>query len=407
MTASTGGGGTKGLTPDETKKAETKMSKVITRLVFGSPMILFFFLMVWLGHPYMVFLVCALQVGLFRELVNVKYDAAKEKELPLFRTQQWCLFGLAMYYVWCKAFVRLGLVQDLPTTLPPALGQLFVLSVRYQSFIIFSVYVAIFVTFVLTLQQGCYRYQISNFGWTIAVLMLIVAQLRGTATLIFDGLFWFMLPCGLVVANDCFAYFCGMAMGKKLIKAPFLALSPNKTWEGFIGSFFCTVAFAWVYSGWISGNDWFVCPQQRFESFATLDCDPPPVFQVQKIALPFDDLTLFTVEAKPAQLHAMLLACFASVVAPFGGFLASAIKRAYNIKDFDSLIPGHGGFMDRMDCQFIMLLCTYVHYRNFIQPNDYSHEHLLRIINDMVPGVREQFMARLLETMNMTAGTCH
>ena len=53
--------------------------------------------------------------------------------------------------------------------------------------------------------------------------------------------------------------------------------------------------------------------------------------------------------------HGVAMAVFASIVAPFGGFWASAIKRACNIKDFDHLIPGHGGFMDRMDCQLIMV----------------------------------------------------
>ena len=37
------------------------------------------------------------------------------------------------------------------------------------------------------------------------------------------------------------------------------------------------------------------------------------------------------------------LGFFASFAAPFGGFLSSAIKRAYGIKDFNNLIPGHGG----------------------------------------------------------------
>jgi phosphatidate cytidylyltransferase len=58
---------------------------------------------------------------------------------------------------------------------------------------------------------------------------------------------------------------------------------------------------------------------------------------------------------------------FASVVAPFGGFHASAIKRTYHIKDFDSVIPGHGGVMDRMDCQFITALFTSVYYSTFIR----------------------------------------
>ena len=55
------------------------------------------------------------------------------------------------------------------------------------------------------------------------------------------------------------------------------------------------------------------------------------------------------------------------VFQPSKGFFASAVKRAYKIKDFDSLIPGHGGFTDRLDCQFIMALCTYVHLTTFIR----------------------------------------
>lgn len=45
----------------------------------------------------------------------------------------------------------------------------------------------------------------------------------------------------------------------------------------------------------------------------------------------------------------------------------SGIKRAYSIKDFDSLIPGHGGVTDRMDCQLVMTLFTFVHYKTFIR----------------------------------------
>ena len=58
-----------------------------------------------------------------------------------------------------------------------------------------------------------------------------------------------------------------------------------------------------------------------------------------------------TISYAPYQLHLLLLACFASLVAPFGGFFASGFKRAFNIKDFGHSIPGHGGMTDRMDCQ--------------------------------------------------------
>lgn len=51
------------------------------------------------------------------------------------------------------------------------------------------------------------------------------------------------------------------------------------------------------------------------------------------------------------QMHGAILALLASIIGPFGGFLASAIKRAYAVKDFAGVIPGHGGITDRMDCQ--------------------------------------------------------
>ena len=51
------------------------------------------------------------------------------------------------------------------------------------------------------------------------------------------------------------------------------------------------------------------------------------------------------------QLHAVVMAMFASIIAPFGGFFASGFKRGFKIKDFGDSIPGHGGMTDRMDCQ--------------------------------------------------------
>merc|ERR1711915_902185 len=95
-------------------------------------------------------------------------------------------------------------------------------------------------------------------------------------------------------------------------------------------------------------------------------------------------------EYYPVQIHALFLGLFASFVAPFGGFLASAIKRAYNIKDFDSIIPGHGGLIDRMDCQFLMLLCTHVHHRTFVQAyDDLSEENVFQVVSAMIPDARD------------------
>jgi CDP-diglyceride synthetase len=53
----------------------------------------------------------------------------------------------------------------------------------------------------------------------------------------------FLLPCSIIICNDIFAYFSGFFFGKKFINKPFLRISPNKTWEGFIGATFWTLLF--------------------------------------------------------------------------------------------------------------------------------------------------------------------
>jgi phosphatidate cytidylyltransferase len=68
----------------------------------------------------------------------------------------------------------------------------------------------------------------------------------------------------------------------------------------------------------------------------------------------------------PVQFHVFILATFASLVAPFGGFFASGLKRTFKIKDFGDSIPGHGGMTDRMDCQFIMGSIAFFYYSSFI-----------------------------------------
>ena len=86
-----------------------------------------------------------------------------------------------------------------------------------------------------------------------------------------------------------------------------------------------------------------------------------------------------TVTLYPIQLHALLLGLFASVVAPFGGFFASGIKRAYNLDDFASIIPGHGGVYDRVDCQLVMGLATHSYYVTFIRGAQLSAARLLQL----------------------------
>lgn len=73
-----------------------------------------------------------------------------------------------------------------------------------------------------------------------------------------------------------------------------------------------------------------------------------------------------TLHVAPIHFHMQVFATFASLIAPFGGFFASGLKRTFKVKDFGESIPGHGGITDRMDCQFIMGMFTFMYYQSFI-----------------------------------------
>ena len=252
-----------------------------------------------------------------------------------------------------------------------------------------------FVFTVSSFKRGLYKYQISQLSWTLMIICIVLGQMRFVLNNIFEGLFWFVFPCALVICNDISAYFCGFLAGRKITSRPFLPrLSPNKTWEGFVGGGILTVVISMYFSVWLSNFDWMRCP---YSPTGVTSCERTSTFQTQTYSmhLPYvghlaapmfptsmrrvnnsewhpwkgpTEVYIMDVRLMPIQVHGMAMALFASIVAPFGGFFASAIKRAYDVKDFDSVVPGHGGVMDRMDCQLIMAMCTAVHYATFIKP---------------------------------------
>ena len=106
-----------------------------------------------------------------------------------------------------------------------------------------------------------------------------------------------------------------------------------------------------------------------------LSCNVNPVFiprpyhipsMITDIPFPGSLHIPSTVYIAPMQFHILVFASFASLIAPFGGFFASGLKRTFKVKDFGESIPGHGGITDRMDCQFIMGLFAYMYYHSFI-----------------------------------------
>ena len=59
-------------------------------------------------------------------------------------------------------------------------------------------------------------------------------------------------------------------------------------------------------------------------------------------------------------LFVALIAAVGAVISQFGDLLASAIKRDHEIKDYGSIIPGHGGILDRFDSVIITAPIVYI-----------------------------------------------
>ncbi len=242
------------------------------RTVTGAGMIFLFAAITYSGHVYVLALLVILQSLVFREMVNVRCIAAKDKEIPLFCTLQWSWFAVAVFYSYgdfLHDFVQNNL--ELRWLVPLT---------RWHAGASFCMYSFCFIVSVLTLKKGLYRYQISQLTWTVVTICTIVAQLKFVAHSVFSGMFWFFVPCSLVVCNDIGAYVCGILFGRKFIKRQFFSISPNKTWEGFIGAIFFTMLFSYVLSGALSRYDWFICPAENItlEPHKLLVCEPDDVF---------------------------------------------------------------------------------------------------------------------------------
>ncbi|KAM4854789.1 phosphatidate cytidylyltransferase 1 isoform 1-T1 [Thomomys bottae] len=304
-------------------------------------MISLFFLIISMGSFMLMLLVLGIQVKCFHEIITIGYRVYHSYDLPWFRTLSW-------YFLLCVNYFFYGeTVADYFATFVQREEQLQFL-IRYHRFISFALYLAGFCMFVLSLVKKHYRLQFYMFAWTHVTLLIIVTQSHLVIQNLFEGMIWFLVPISSVICNDITAYLFGFFFGRTpLIKAAYM----------------------------LSKYQYFVCPveyRSDVNSFVT-ECEPSELFQLQSYSLPpFLQAVLRreTVSLYPFQIHSIALSTFASLIGPFGGFFASGFKRAFKIKDFADTIPGHGGIMDRFDCQYLMATFVHVYITSFIRgPN--------------------------------------
>ncbi|RHY13478.1 hypothetical protein DYB30_001915 [Aphanomyces astaci] len=338
-----------------------KWSSFKTRTLYTLLMVVGFLVIVFGFHQVgCCVLVFSLQATMYAELVSLMFKQQVENEMPKFRRLYYYWFFVCVFFVYGRALMPHFEVHEFDT-----LFGLYFLEKgfvnKHHTAISFALYVGGFVSFVFSLRKRKhYKYQFSQYAYCHVALLIIVAQSTFMISNMFAGLFWFLLPCSLIIVNDVFAYICGFFFGR----TPLIPkLSPKKTWEGFLGALVVTILWSFGFSRFMLQFEMMMCPQVGFHLGDFKGCTPTDIYTPQVIAH-------FPFTVAPIQFHMVCFAVFASIVAPFGGFFASGFKRAFKIKDFGSSIPGHGGVVDRMDCQVIMGMFTYVYYTNFIQRPD-------------------------------------
>ncbi|KAF7903578.1 uncharacterized protein EAF01_006627 [Botrytis porri] len=356
---------------------EKKKQTFITRSIWTFVMIGGFFASMFMGHIYIIAIVTAVQIISFKEVIAIANVPSRARRLRFTKALNWYWLATTMYFLYGESviyyFKHIVLVDKV--LLPFA---------THHRFISFMLYTIGFVFFVASLQAGHYKFQFTQFAWTHMALYLIVVQAHFIMNNVFEGMIWFFLPVSLVICNDIFAYICGITFGRtQLIK-----LSPKKTVEGFVGAWILTVIFGVGMTNVLMRYKYFICPVNDLGAnlWTGLECTPNPVFLPHTYQLPIWFPVLKSFSIAPMQGHILVFGTFASLIAPFGGFFASGLKRTFKIKDFGDSIPGHGGITDRMDCQFIMGFFAYVYFHSFIAIYKVSLGGVIEtVINGLTP----------------------
>ena len=138
-----------------------------------------------------------------------------------------------------------------------------------------------------------------------------------------SGAFLLLYLLLLVWAGDIFAYFVGRTLGRHLMSP---RISPKKTWEGAIASLLASLVVGMLLYK-------YSLPISTALLNAHLIEQRDGLFALQK----------------PALLPALLLSTGINIAAQLGDLVESLIKRGAGVKDSGTLLPGHGGVLDRID----------------------------------------------------------
>lgn len=212
-------------------------------------MLIIFVVVIIAGQTGCVLVTLATNFFIFKEINSIKRNEEKEANIPMTKYLNWYFYALANYFCFGNFFLPAypAFVMSHPT-----IHTLY----TYHAFICYSGFILGFVAFVLSLKQGFLKYQFRLFAWIILTTIMVVLQSWLIIMNSLRGIIWFVLPVLLIICNDIFAYLVGYFFGSHQL----IALSPKKTWEGYLGGAFFTLLFSYILVSTFLTLPGFACP---------------------------------------------------------------------------------------------------------------------------------------------------
>lgn len=220
-------------------------------------------------------------------------------------------------------------IDDMHKTVPGCISYISVIGFYLILFREYTDITEFWLVFVVIVLLAAYvitypKYHVKSIALCLLAVLyagVLVSYLYQTRCMIYGNWFVWLILIG-ASGSDTFAYLVGKLIGKHY----FSELSPKKTVEGCVGGVLGAALLAGIYS--------FFLPQGAVQMFQ------------------WDIHVAF-----------VCIGVVCSVVSQMGDLAASAMKRNYGIKDYSSLIPGHGGILDRFDS--ILFVSPLVYYLLF------------------------------------------
>jgi phosphatidate cytidylyltransferase len=148
----------------------------------------------------------------------------------------------------------------------------------------------------------------------------------------------------VVWSGDIFAYYIGRSFGRHKLAE---TISPKKTWEGAIASTVGAVLVSVVLFHYIHALGTLLIKLHALPSESLL----------------FTDIRLYAPDWRLAAAFGLLV----NIAAQLGDLAESAFKRGADIKDSGTLLPGHGGLLDRIDAMLFAAPVLWFFYLSLYQ----------------------------------------